>query len=83
MKEQDLIDLGFEVTHDEDLGVPYHYYTYDIDKAYCLISNTNDEGDIWYAELFESDEIRFIDKEDLKLFIDLINRNKKNEDKRI
>lgn len=78
-----LIDLGFEVTHDEDLGVPYHYYTYDIDKYHCLISSTNDEGDVWYVELFESNEIRFTNKEELKLFIDLINRNKTNENKRI
>jgi hypothetical protein len=77
MNEQDLIDLGFELNQDEDNGNPYRYYTYDIDKYYCLISNDNIESDIWYVELFESDEIRFTNKEDLKLFIDLINRNKK------
>jgi hypothetical protein len=77
MKEQDLIDLGFEINHDEENGKPYYYYTYDIGKYDCLISNTNDEGDVWYIELFESDEIRFTNKEELKLFIDLINRNKK------
>jgi hypothetical protein len=77
MKEQDLIDLGFEVNQDEDNGKPYRYYTYYIDIYYCLISNDNIESDIWYVELFESDEIRFTNKEDLKLFIDLINRNKK------
>ena len=77
MSEQDLIDLGFEINHEHDNGDPYHYYTYDVDHFYCLISNANDEGNVWYVELFESDEIRFTNKEELKLFIDLINRNKK------
>ncbi len=77
MKEQDLIDLGFEINHDEENSKPYYYYTYDVGKYDCLISNINDEEDIWYVKLFESDEILFTNKEELKLFVDLINRNKK------
>ncbi len=78
MTEQDLIDLGFDRNDDFDGDENYYYYTLDLDKNdlnFCLISASNDEPEL-YVEFFNFDTIRFTDVNDLKLFIDVINRNR-------
>ena len=80
MKEQDLVDLGFErtdVSETESGGDPFHYYTLDFSKGFSLISNGSDEvkDKEWHVEVFEASEINFIDKKDIKQLIDIIKRN--------
>ena len=80
MKEQDLVDLGFErtdVSEIESGGDPFHYYILDFSRGFSLISNSNDEvkdGE-WHVEVFEAPEVNFIDKKDVKQLIDIIKRN--------
>ncbi|WP_296683180.1 hypothetical protein [Flavobacterium sp.] len=73
MKEQDLIDLGFERT-DFDEPPFGHYYTYEFDRHLCLISSDSTDSD-WWVELFDYQTFRIYDIEELKLFIELIQRN--------
>lgn len=78
MKEQDLIDLGFEVNHDDsDEQYPYYYYTYKLGFGSCLISSSSDDDDKWWVEFFEDDTIRFTNKKDLRTLINLLNENKR------
>lgn len=84
MKEQDLIDLGFErvdvspeETGDEN---GFHYYTYDFSdsRGLSLISNSNDEAEKveqWSVEIFDYDNITFTDVEQLLEFISIIKQN--------
>ena len=81
MKEQDLIDLGFkryDVPAEESGDKPYFYFTYNITEELCLISTDNDEAERngWYVELFDYANIEIRNLEDLKILIDLIERNK-------
>ena len=81
MKEQDLIDLGFnryDVSAEESGDKPFFYFTYNITDELCLISSDNDEAERngWYVELFDYDDIKFTSLEDLKTLIDVIERNK-------
>ena len=81
MKEQSLIDLGFkkiDVTAEESGENAFYYYTYDFNKYFSLITNSNDEvkKNNWFAEIFDYD-IKFSNPNDLKQFIDLINKVKK------
>ena len=80
MKEQDLIDLGFErtdVSEVESGGDAFYYYTLDFSKNFSLITppNTDIKRDDWCVELFESPEVNFIEKKDIKQFINIIKRN--------
>lgn len=78
MTEQDLIDLGFERNDDNDGYEDYHYYTYDLaedDRTFCLISSDNEELE-WHVELFNFHSMRMTDINEVKLFIDLVERNK-------
>ena len=84
MKEQDLIDLGFErtdVSEVESGGDAFHYYTLDFSKGFSLISCASDEKTLvaghyrWYVEVFDTPEINFVEKKDVKQLIDLIKRN--------
>ena len=80
MKEQDLIDLGFEridVSAEESGDKPFFYFTYDITDELCLISSDNDEAEKegWFVEIFDYSGIRFFQKKDLKVLINLINKN--------
>lgn len=87
MKEQDLIDLGFERTDVSKEGSgnknDWYYYTLDFSKGFGLISNASDEVTTvaghhrWYVEVFESNEVRFTNKKDTQQFINLILKNKK------
>ena len=81
MKEQDLIDLGFErndVSEEESGHVRFYYYTYNITDELCLISSDNEEAkkDGWFVELFDYENIEFRNPEDLKILIDVIEKNK-------
>ncbi len=81
MKEQDIIDLGFErtdVSEIESGDDAFYYYTYDLGKgAISLISNANNEviDGRWCVEIFEDETIKFWDVSDLKKFIDIVKKN--------
>ena len=81
MKEQDLMDLGFErydVSAGESGDKPYFYFTYNVTDELCLISTDSDEAkrNGWYVELFDYENIQIRNLEDLKILIDVIERNK-------
>ena len=81
MKEQDLIDLGFErndISAEESGDIPFYYYTYNITDEICLISSDDGEAkkDGWRVELFDYENIEFRNTEDLKTLIDIIEKNK-------
>ena len=81
MKEQDLIDLGFEridVSPDSSADEAFYYYTYDFTKDFSMISSDNYEAEDkgWFVDIFDGHYVRFYSKEDVKTLIDLINRNK-------
>ena len=81
MKEQDLIDLGFErndIPAEESGDKPFFYFTYNITNELCLISSDNDEANKngWYVELFDYENIEFRNLEDLKALISVIEKNK-------
>ena len=81
MKEQDLIDLGFQrvdVSEEEHGAKPFHYYTYDIGNGtISLITQSNDEvvNDSWHVEVFDDTHIRFETVEDLTKFITVVEKN--------
>lgn len=74
MIEQDLIDLGFKrIDVSEEV---FHYYDLDLVEGFSLISNDSDNAEKgWYVELYEVDEIIFVDKENLEEFINVVKRN--------
>ena len=81
MKEQDLLDLGFErndVSAEESGDNPFYYYTYDITNEFCLISSDDGEAkkDGWSVEMFDYSDIKITDAEDLKALITVIEKNK-------
>ena len=82
MKEQDLIDLGFERNDvsEEDFGKAFYYYDLDLVPGFGLISNASDEvvDGKWYVEFFEADRIVFVDREQLEEFINIVKRNIKS-----
>jgi hypothetical protein len=76
IREQELIDLGFEKSELEN-GDPYYYYFKDIGEMYSkitLLSNGNDvfDNDNWYVEMLESDDFKFVDFYQLKTLIDTL-----------
>lgn len=79
MKEQDLIDLGFEKQIEENVEDPFYYYYWEPYKMsrIGLISQANDEvtNNFWNVYMFDDDDIVFSDIEDVKLFMDVIKRN--------
>jgi hypothetical protein len=79
MKEQDIIDLGFKKECEHDSIGEFYYYVYDFGRGLSLISNANDEpvDNKWFVDVFEEDNIRFTTKEDLEIFINIVNKNKK------
>jgi hypothetical protein len=81
MKEQDLVDLGFErtdVSAEESGDEAFYYYTYEFTQYFSLISSDDEEAEkeSWSVEIFDYSGIRFFQKEDVKALIDLINKNK-------
>jgi len=82
MTKQDLIDLGFEKIEQDDEDDKFHYYSYDIKGepgAGSLISSANDElliNDMWEVYAWDINEsLVFDDKEDIKIYIDVLERN--------
>jgi len=87
MKEQDLLDLGFkrtDVSAEESGDKAFYYYGIDFgdNGSIFLISPSNDEVENgnWYVEVFEDPKVMFNDKDDLKVFIDIINKNTLRDD---
>lgn len=82
MKEQDLIDLNFdkiEVSPEESgCDDVFYYYTYDF-KDFSLMTASKDEvldENSWYVEIFDYEDFRFNDKEDLEKLIELLETNR-------
>jgi hypothetical protein len=76
IREQELIDLGFEKYELEE-GEPHYYYFKDIGKMYSkitLLSNASDEanGDNWYVEILQGEDFKFVDFYQLKTLIDTL-----------
>ena len=87
MKEQDLLDLGFkrtDVSAEESGQNAFYYYDIDLGSngSISLISPSDDEVENgnWYVEVFEDNKVIFTDKDDLKVFIDIINKNTLRDD---
>ena len=76
MKEQDIINLGFEKEYGEN--EQFYYYTLNIgDNAspLCLISNANDEvvdENWWYVSILSHNYIKFKTRDQLRDFIYLL-----------
>lgn len=82
MKEQEIINLGFERTDDNDGLEKYHYYTLEIGNDYsplCLITNDNGEAknDNWEVSIFNYESIIITDIGELKKLIELLKNNVK------
>ena len=81
MKEEDLIQLGFQrvdVSEQESGDKAFHYYTYDIGNGVIsLITQSNDEVDNnnWHVEVFDDISIRFETIEDITKFIQVTEEN--------
>ena len=87
MKEQDLLDLGFkrtDVSAEESGQNAFYYYDIDLGSngSISLISPSDDEAENgnWYVEVFEDNKVMFTDKDDLKVLIDIINKNTLREE---
>ncbi len=81
MKEQDLIELGFErndISAEESGDVSFYYYTYDITDQLCLISSDEEEAKKagWFVEIFDYEGIRFNNMGEVQALITLIETNK-------
>ena len=82
MKEQEIIDLGFEMQNEtvENSGADtdWHYYTIDIGDI-CLITNDSDEAvkDGWEVSIFDAPSCVFKATEDLEDLIKIIQNNSK------
>ena len=80
MKEQDFISLGFEkieVSAEESGDKPFHYYTLDFGASgFSLISNDNDDAkeNGWFVEMFDYENIRFENYQDVSDLIRVINK---------
>ena len=80
MTEADLLQLDFTRVNEtiESSGSPndWYYYTYDIARL-SLITPASDEvkNDEWYAEIFETPEIRFTSRTELEIFMTLLINN--------
>ena len=78
MKQQDLIDLGFEkvnVSSEESGSNPYFYYTYYFSNGFCLITKANDEivNGKWSVEVFNTeDSFEFKKVSELSTLIEIL-----------
>ena len=81
MKEQDLIDLGFERFDQDDDEDKFYYYCYDINgESGCgsLLSDSDDEivDGNWKVTAWDINEnLVFDTKEDVKIYIDVLEKN--------
>ena len=74
MREQDLIDLGFERVDIEDYGDVDHYYNLDIGDI-TLITHCQSEvrDGAWFVEMFNSETLRVYDRQGLEDLIHILN----------
>lgn len=81
MKELDLIKLGFirnDVSAEESGSNEFYYLTYEfVDRGFCLITNSNDDGLNFHVEIFDEEEFKFTNIEDVKQLINILKRNLK------
>ena len=81
MNEQDLIDLGFDKFEQNDEEGRFYYYSYDLngeEGGGSLISLANDEVEDgnWKVYAWDiNDKLAFDNKEDVKIYIDVLERN--------
>jgi hypothetical protein len=78
MKEQELIDLGFEKRFGDTDELGWYYFKYDFGRGLSLISNASDEvadDKQWFVEVFEEEKIRFTDATEMAGLINLIEKN--------
>ena len=81
MKEEELIQLGFErvdVSAKESGDKAFYYFTYDIGNGtISLITQSNDEvkDNNWHVEVFDDTSIRFETIEDITKFIQVTEKN--------
>jgi len=83
MKENDLIELGFEKVIGELDEPDWYYYTYDFTNDLSLISCGSDEledGE-WTVEFFEADEFQSKSKIDILQLIKAVEKIKKKVSK--
>jgi len=80
MKEQEIIDLGFEIQREtiESSGSDkdWHFYTLDLEDI-CLITNTDDEaaGDNWEVSIFNFNFFLIKNINELRSLISIIKNN--------
>lgn len=82
MKEEDLIELGFnrtDVSAEESGDEAFYYYDIDfgVEKGISLISpaNTEVKDGEWFVEIFEDATISFDDIDQLNTFIKIVKEN--------
>ena len=80
MREEDLVSLGFEVVEvsaEESGDEAFYYFEYDFGvSGFSLISNENTEAkeDNWFVEIFDYDNIRFTNYQDVRDLINIIEK---------
>lgn len=82
IKEQDLIDLGFDRLDNDDFTEDFYFYVYDfsMNRGIGLISSGSNEiqNDQWEVYIEEIDDLAFEDLNLLIEFIEVVNKNKKH-----
>jgi len=81
MKEEQLLELGFErtdVSKEESGDRPFYYFTLDfgLSRGISFISCDDEQAkeDGWYIEIFEDPSIRFNEYEDVKDLIRILKK---------
>ena len=80
MKEQDLIDLGFERVdtppNQSETNEAYYFYIH-TDTGIDFFSSADYEAnsDDWWVSMFENDSCRIFNKVEIDLIIQIINKN--------
>ena len=79
MKENELVELGFEKCYGESNEPDWYYYTYDFAPSLSLISCASDEleNGEWFVEIFEADEFGSFSKIDVHQFIKAVEKIRK------
>jgi hypothetical protein len=75
MTEKDLKKLGFKkknISVEESGDFPFSYFVLDIGD-FCLISNT--DMDDLFIEVFNSDQFKFTNLDDLTILIEILKDN--------
>ena len=80
MKEQDLIELGFEKVevYKEESGMDNDYYFYAHTQTGIDFFSSADyeaNSDDWWVSMFENDSCKIFSKTEIELIIHIINKN--------